>query len=74
MFGRGKEEARIVFLSLEDMERAYQDIDNGNDIYVRKDGLVTKLLHQMISTRVYDGTIRLSARQQEGETIGGGKQ
>ena len=54
---------KIVFSSIEDMERAYKDIDNGNDIYVEKDEKITKLLHQMISAKIYDGSITLSARK-----------
>ena len=54
---------RIVFKSLEDMERAYREIDNGNDIYIEKEGYITKLLHQMISAKIYDGTITLSAKK-----------
>lgn len=61
---------RIVFKSLKDMEQAYKDIDNGNDIYVKTDdGLITKLLNQMLSTKIYDGSIKLSARAQEGEEV-----
>lgn len=63
----------IIFKSLEDMEQAYADIDNGKDIYVKKEGLVTKLLHQMINAKVYDGTITLSARPRGNETVGGKK-
>jgi hypothetical protein len=54
---------KIIFKTVEDMEQAYKDIDNGNDIYIVKEGLVTKFLHQMISAKIYDGTIQLSARQ-----------
>lgn len=53
----------IVFKTIEDMENAYKDIDNGKDIYVKTDkGEITKLLHQMINTKIYDGSIRLSAK------------
>ena len=63
-----QEEDKIVFSSIEDMEKAYKDIDNGKDIYVQTDdGLVTKLLHQMINTRIYEGTIKISAKVAEGE-------
>lgn len=62
---------KIVFNSLEDMEQAYNDVDNGLDIYVKtEEGEVTKLLHQMINTKIYDGSIRLSARLKKGEKIG----
>ena len=49
------------------MEQAYKDIDNGLDVYVEIEAgeetvEVTKLLHQMINTKIYDGNIRLSAR------------
>jgi len=57
---------RIVFATLEDMELAYKDLDNGKNIYVREpDGLVTKILHQMVSSRIYEGTLLLSARPDE---------
>jgi len=58
---------QIVFSTLEDMEQAYKDIDNGKDIYIEKDGVVTKLLHPMLASRIYDGTIVLSARVGPGE-------
>jgi len=61
---------KIVFQSVDDLEKAYKDIDNGKDIYVVKDALVTKLLHQMISGKIYDGSIRLSAKRKQGEQIG----
>jgi len=58
-----KTQARIVFASLEEMKLAYKDLDNGNNIYVQEpDGLVTKILHQMVSYRIYEGTLLLSAR------------
>ena len=54
---------RIVFASLEEMELAHKDLDNGKNIYVREpDGMVTKILHQMVSYRIYEGTLLLSAR------------
>ena len=53
---------QIVFATLEDMEQAYKDIDNGRDIYIEKDGVVTKLLQPMLTNKIYDGTIVLSAR------------
>ena len=62
---------RIIFKSLEDMEKAYTDIDNGRDIYVREaDGLISKILNQAISSKIYEGTIKLSARKGKGEVIG----
>lgn len=57
---------RIVFATLEDMEQAYKDLDNGKNILVQEpDGLVTKILHQMVSSRIYEGTLLLSARPDE---------
>ena len=53
---------KIIFKSIDDMESAYKDIDNGKDIYALKDGLITKLLHQMISTKIYEGSIQICAR------------
>jgi hypothetical protein len=60
--GDKQEADMIIFATLADMEQAYKDIDIGRDIYIEKDGVVTKLLHQMVSAKVYDGKIRLSAR------------
>ena len=53
---------QIVFATVEDMEQAYKDIDNGKDIYIEKDGVVTKLLQPMLTSRIYDGSVILSAR------------
>jgi len=60
----------IIFKSIKNMEEAYKKINDGKDIYVVKEGLVTKLLNQMLSTKVYDGSIKLSARKQKDETVG----
>jgi hypothetical protein len=49
---------QIVFATIEDMEQAYKDIDNGRDIYIEKDGL----LQPMLTSKIYDGSIVLSAR------------
>jgi len=58
-----KAQARIVFATLEDMELACKDLDNGKNIYVQEpDGLVTMILHKMVSSRIYEGTLLLSAR------------
>lgn len=54
---------KIIFKSLEDLELAYKDIDNGKNIYIEKDGFITKILHQMISGKIYDGKIVLSAKK-----------
>jgi len=56
---------KIIFKSMDDMELAYKDIDNGRDIYIVKEGIITKLLHQMISGKIYDGTITVGARKQK---------
>ena len=60
--GNKEQGDQIVFATLEDMEQAYKDIDNGKDIYIEKDGIVTKLLQPMLTSRIYDGSIVLSAR------------
>lgn len=56
-------ENRIIFKTVEDMNMAYKDLDNGNDISIVKDGVVIKLLHQLINTKVYDGTLLLCAKE-----------
>ena len=58
----------ILFQSLKDLEQAYKDIDNGLDIYVQTDDKrVTKILHQTITAKIYDGTITLSANVKKEE-------
>ena len=66
ILGEKQEGDRIVFKSINDLEKAHQQIKDGTDIYVVKDGVVTKLLNQMISTKVYEGTLKLSAKHTKG--------
>lgn len=69
--GDKQEKNKIVFKSVSDMDKAYKDIDNGGDIYVvEKDGLVTKIPNQMVTSGVYSGEILFCARQKQGEKIG----
>lgn len=56
---------RIVFKSMDELHRAYKEIDNGNDIYVVVDGVITLLPHRMLNTKIYEGSIALSARKCE---------
>ena len=59
---------KIIFTNKEDLEQAYKDIDNGKDICIVKDGIMTKILFKTISQKVYEGTIQLGARiRKEGE-------
>ena len=61
---------KIIFTSFRDMELAYKEIDNGRNIYVKtEDGLITKILNQMVTSKIYEGSIKLSARPQAGEEI-----
>ena len=54
---------KIVFKSKEDLERVYKEIDNAKDIYViESDGTLTLLLNRVINTKIYDMSIKLSAR------------
>lgn len=54
---------RIIFKSHVDLEDARKEIDNGKDIYVlTEDGLETLVPHRMISAKLYDGSVKLSAR------------
>lgn len=53
---------QIVFGSLNDLQEARKQVENGNDIYVKTpDGLITALPFRMITQKIYDGTIRMSA-------------
>jgi len=60
-------ENKIIFKTLEDMNAAYKDIDNGNDICIVKDGVIIRLLHQLINTKIYDGTLLLCAKEKGGK-------
>lgn len=62
--GKTTEANKIVFKTVEDMNNAYRDIDNGNDLCIVKDGVVVKLLHKAINTKIYDGTLLLCAKQE----------
>lgn len=63
---------QIRFGSLKDMEAAYKDIDNGRDIYVEtEDGVVTKILNQAITSKIYEATITLCATRQKDERVEG---
>lgn len=59
---------KIIFASVEIMDDACKNIDEGKDIYlIDEKGDIIKILHQMISSKIYDGTIIIGAKQ------GGGK-
>ena len=53
----------IIFKTVEDMNNARQEVDDGKGILVTTpDGLTTSFPHRLIYQKIYDGTIRLSAR------------
>ena len=54
---------RIIFENRDDLEKANKEIDEGRDIYVLKEGIITKILHQKISVKVYNGEILLCAKE-----------
>ena len=56
---------KLVFSSLADLDAAYKELDNGNDIYVEKDGIITRLKCKMLNTKVDAGTIVLAAKKSE---------
>ena len=59
---------RIIFKSHEDLVEARKEIDNGKDIYVQtEDGLETLLPFRMITAKLYEGSIKLSARAKKVE-------
>jgi hypothetical protein len=58
--GRGGD--RIVFSSIEELEQAHKEINDGKDIYVVMGDEVIKLLNQDVSPKIYDGRIRLAAK------------
>lgn len=61
--GRGDE---IIFKTVEDLQEARTEVENGKDLYVMQDGVITALPYRMIYQKIYDGTIRMSAVTKEG--------
>ena len=53
---------KIVFASIDDLEQAHREINDGKDIYVVLGDEVIKLLNQELSSKVYDGRIKLAAK------------
>jgi hypothetical protein len=53
---------KIVFESIDDLEQAHREINDGKDIYVVINEEVIKLLNQELSSKIYDGRIKLAAR------------
>jgi len=53
---------KIVFGSIDDLEQAHREINDGKDIYVVLEDEVIKLLNQELSAKVYDGRIKLAAK------------
>ena len=58
---------KIVFDTIEDLEQAHREINDGKDIYVILEDEVIKLLNQELSSKVYDGRIKLAAKYKRGE-------
>lgn len=55
-------DSKIVFSSINDLEEAHNQINDGKDIYIVVGSEAIKLLNQDISPKIYDGTIKLAAR------------
>lgn len=72
--GSIKQEERITFNTVEEMEKAYIDVSNGADFNVRiKDQdnnkiRIIKVPFKMIRQKLYEGTIQFSARPSNGES------
>ena len=62
LFHDDKQGDRIVFSTIDDLERAHKEINDGKDIYVVMGDQVIKLLNQDVSAKIYDGRIRLAAK------------
>lgn len=58
---------KIVFASIDDLEQAHGDINDGKDIYVVLGDEVIKLLNQELSSKIYDGRIKLAAKYKRGD-------
>ncbi len=71
LFHDDKQGDRIVFSSLDDLEKAHKEINDGKDIYLVMGDQAIKLLNQDVSAKIYDGRIRLAAKM---KPTGGGTQ
>ena len=68
VLGDKKSANKIIFSSVDEMERACKDIDEGKDIYLLgKDNNIIKILHQMVSSKIYDGQIIIGAKKERGK-------
>jgi hypothetical protein len=65
---QGSSSQKIVFASLQDLEQAHAEINDGKDIYVVLGQEIVKLLNQELSSKVYDGRIKLAAKYADNET------
>ena len=64
---QGSSSQKIVFASIQDLEQAHAEINDGKDINVVIGQEVVKLLNQELSSKIYDGRIKLAARYRENE-------
>ena len=48
--------------TLDDLEQAHREINDGKDIYVVLEDEIIKLLNQELSSKIYDGRIKLAAK------------
>jgi hypothetical protein len=54
---------QILFENMEDLKKARLEVEDGRDLYVMTpDNVVTALPYRMIYQKIYDGTIRMSAK------------
>jgi len=60
---------KIVFGSIEDLEQAHREINDGKDIYVLLGDEVIKLLNQELSSKIYDGRIKLAAKYKKSDEL-----
>ena len=68
VLGDKKSANKIIFSSVDEMEMACKDIDEGKDIYLLgNDGNIIKILHQMVSSKIYDGQIIIGAKREVGK-------
>ena len=58
---------KITFKTLKDLQDAYKSIDDGCDIYVILEDEITMLPNRMLNTKIYEGSITLTAKNKEEE-------
>ena len=70
--GSTKQDERITFSTVDEMEKAYQDVNDGADFNVKiknesGEARILKVSHKMVRQKLYEGRIQFGAVPSKGE-------